>query len=474
MRMFLQVFTVSLFLTGSLTSPIYAQEQKKLISSPDIIPPATEEMQHPEYWISRIDGDPDRVIMTPEQINELNMKNRSRSLEKMDINGETYSLTHLNERFYHGLQFHFGDPLTMKPVPGDSLRNGIKRGQDYIAKRELYDRRWIPYTDAMKQEIIDSMDLDSIPATVKPRYGIICTHTLNRRVPTYQRAYGSQYGWLDLFQMGAFETGMPVAILHTTKDCDWYYVRSEFSFRWIPAANVAEGSVRNIRRLSEPEDFIVALAHKVPVYADRTFKIWITDFYQGARLALKNKTAGGYKVLVPYREENGSLEAVTGWVKPDAGVSVGFQPFTQRNIINTIFKLLYHPYGWGDSEHERDCCGIVRTVLDTFGIFTPRAPTHQFHYTDHVYIFPKETPKEEKYRIFDSCEPGITICGFSGHIMMYLGKVDDSYYVVHSNGYSYHDEEGTEIRVARTSVTDLELGGGSDIEKFTEIATFKP
>jgi len=37
-------------------------------SAPKILPGTTEAMQHPGFWISNIKGDPDKVIMTSEQI----------------------------------------------------------------------------------------------------------------------------------------------------------------------------------------------------------------------------------------------------------------------------------------------------------------------------------------------------------------------------------------------------------------------
>jgi len=131
-----------------------------------------------------------------------------------------------------------------------------------------------------------------------------------------------------------------------SKDSDWLYVKSEYSIGWVPAANVAVGLVKEIRSLAEPDYFIVAIAHKVPVYADRECKTWISDIYMGAQLKLKNKSPSGYNVLVPFRGSDGSLKTVNGWVKQDADVNVGFQHYTQRNVITTIFRLLNRPYDW--------------------------------------------------------------------------------------------------------------------------------
>ena len=55
MKYFLNMLIVSLFLTTFIVDFSIAQE-KKLTGAANIIPPATEEMQHPEFWISRIEG----------------------------------------------------------------------------------------------------------------------------------------------------------------------------------------------------------------------------------------------------------------------------------------------------------------------------------------------------------------------------------------------------------------------------------
>ena len=105
---------------------------------------------------------------------------------------------------------------------------------------------------------------------------------------------------------------------------------------------------------------------------------------------------------------------------------------------------------------------------------TPRWTTHELHSTDHVTVFPRGTTKEVKYRHLETCEPGITICGFGGHVVMYLGEVDGIHYVIHQSGYYYRDEEETDYRVGRVIVNDTELQGGSHIDHFIEISTFKP
>lgn len=464
-----------LILSILFTGPTHAQVQKKLLAAPDIVPPATAEMQHPEFWIARIKGDPDKVIMSREQIREFNRKNYTRSLETKDINGVSHTIEDvIVQGSFCGIHFHIEDPLAIKSITGDSLRVWFKRTKDYLKSGTFFDIRWLPYPETSKQELLEAMNEDDIPSVVKPRYGILVRNTFNRVVPTNEKVYTSQFGWLDMFQNADLDEGMPVAILHVSKNGDWYYVKSEYAFGWVSADNVAEGSVQEIKRLAEPDNFIVALAHKVPVYAGGDFKIWIMDLYQGSRLPLVKKSSSGYEVRVPYRQADGSLKAVTGWVKPGADVNIGFQEYTQRNVITTIFRLLNRPYGWVGTDHERDCVGAIKSVFGTFGIFVPRWTTFELYYSDHVTSFPANTPKEVKYRYLDQCEPGITVCGFNWHVVLYLGEVDGVHYVIHQNGYSYHDAEGNEVRVGRVSVNHSELEGGADIARWTELSVFKP
>ncbi len=446
----------------------------KAETAPKVIPPATEEMQHAEFWISKI-SNPDKLIMTTEQIIQLNKKNPTRSLQTSDINGNPYSIKKIvDNKDIIGVQFIFENPLTIKSFPGDSLITRLNRHRDYFESGNFFDRRQIEYDKDMKNALYEMIDFDSIPNTVIPRYGIITVHTLNRVMPTTLPAFSNTCGWLDQLQSASLDYGTPVAILHTSKSNDWYYVRSENAFGWIPAVNVAEGTVEQIEKIVTAEDFIVVTCHKVPMFADKEFRIFITDLYMGARLPLSRESDSGYEVVVPYRKANGFLESVRGWVKPYSSVSIGYQKFTQRNIIKTVFSVHYRPYGWNDSNNERDCCGTIRAVYKTFGILLPRWTSHQLHSSDHVYAFPRETPKNVKYEILDTCEPAITLIGHLYHIIMYLGKVDGIHYVIHQTGYDYKSENGSVMKVRRVNVNDTELEVGSHVDTWTEISVFKP
>jgi len=450
------------------------QQEADWDNAPKVVPRTTEEMQTPAFWINLIDGDPDKVVMTPDQIRTMNARNRSNPKPIKDINGDDYNIDSvISGRDRIGVVFAVENPLTMKSFPGDSLRARLETVKDNLLRRNFYDRRQMHYDDDMKQELVDGMNMNDIPNVIMPTYGITVKHTLNRIYPTNAPGYGSARSWLDNFQSTSIDVAMPVAILHSSADGDWLYVRSEISFGWIPAENVAVSSARQIADYLAEKDIVVALGYKVPVYTDYNFKSYITDLFIGSSYQLVKKTSTGYQVKLPFRSADGSLTVVDGWIKPDAKVSVGYQPFTQRNVINTMFNLLYRPYGWADSNHEFDCCGSIRVVLRTFGIKTGRWTSYELHSTDHVIAFPRDTDSKKKYELLKGHPGGITLVGNAGHICMYLGEVDGNHYVIHQGGYSYRVDDKT-FHFRRVNVNDAELDGGSNIRGWTEITTLTP
>ena len=448
-------------------------QTQNAVEAPLILPNTTADMQHPDFWINLLDH-PDRVILTRDQITEMNEKNRSRPVVIDDINGDPFSIERIVQRkgFSVGAMYHPVYPLDITRFPGDSLRARFAHHRDLL-NLELYDRRHVKYRDGVKREIIERTNESIIPDTISPRYGLLVKRTLNRAMPMNEAAYRGEKGWLDYIQSTGLETAMPVAVLHESADRDWYYVRSEISFGWVPATHVAFASRDGIEDYIHARNFIVAVDHRIPIYSDPAFTVFLTDFYMGARLRLVDKTGGGYTVDVPVRSADGSLDFIKGFIKPDAYVSIGYQPYTQRNIITTMFRVLNRPLGWADSDYERDCCGTIRAVHKTFGIISGRWVTHILHATDHVNAFPKETDKEVKYRILDSCEPGVCVIGNEWHIMMYLGKTAGKYYVIQQNGLDYKTDDGTVMQVRRVCVNETESGPAFNADFWTEISEIK-
>ncbi len=77
------------------------------MNAPRLSPNVTEEMRSPHFWVKKLKGDPDQVIMTPAQISELNMRNWKKTYEFTDDDGKKNSIV-----------LNICDPLTMKSISG--------------------------------------------------------------------------------------------------------------------------------------------------------------------------------------------------------------------------------------------------------------------------------------------------------------------------------------------------------------------
>ncbi len=451
-----------------------ASAQDEEYSAPRLIAPATAGMQKADFWIERLDGDPDEVMMSPAGIDRLNRANAVRPLETTDINGDPYSIADIVERKdVIGIRFRVADPLEMTPISGDSLRARFDRAERYLRDGKFWDRRQLEFDDAMKDDLIAKTAPASIPETVRPRYGILVRHSLSRVFPTEYPGWNRKGGRLDVFQATAVDMGTAVAVLHSSPEGDWLYCATELSLGWFKSENVAYGSPEEIRQYIDKEPFIVSIDHTVPVYGDRSMSSHMTDFYLGEKLPVTATDQGMYTVLEPFRDYDGSLRFVEGFIRSDAPVSEGYQSFTRRNVLETVFRLNYRPYGWADSFNERDCCGTMRSVYRTFGFIMPRWTTHELHFADRCHAFSRDTAREVKYGIIDGCQPGVTLVGHRGHISMYIGKAAGSYFVIHQSGYGYDGEDGKRYIVQRVSVNDTLLQGGSHVDTWTEIAEFR-
>ena len=99
-----------------------AQENKPK-HTPNALPGVEPEMLSPDYWIA-LNSDADKVIMTPEEINEFNEKNRERKVVFRDYYGKPDPLERDFElTLMKGPVMNLLKPLELpERLPGDSLR----------------------------------------------------------------------------------------------------------------------------------------------------------------------------------------------------------------------------------------------------------------------------------------------------------------------------------------------------------------
>lgn len=146
---------------------------------------------------------------------------------------------------------------------------------------------------------------------------------------------------------------------------------------------------------------------------------------------------GDIAALFPVKNQNGQYEERAIQLTQAVGAVCGFLPCTAENILKLAFSMLGEVYGWGGSLDSRDCSMMVHDIFACFGICLPKDTTGlQSLKGLDIFMDLTSYSKEEKEQILTRLRPG-AVLGFPGHVMIYLGKTGQDYYVISQTGHFY-------------------------------------
>ena len=438
-----------------LTGCAARQEQAVIYTGPVLVPAEEAlpgiptEVQYSDYWI-RTAPDPDRVILSLEEIEEFNSNNPLNGTSLVDV---------LN---------------LPEEIDGTSLRNHLASNARHLLESTYYVTENIPLEMSERHLIAALMDTLNVPDVIPLRFGVMLRREMGKIWPTTIPLM-SEPGDNEFDQgvVSSIDMGEPVTLLHTSKDGRWSFVQTYGFTCWISSNAVAFGNIETARELTDKTAPLLAVGHRVSVYGTPEDGVAVGNIQMGSYLPLRIAGNNFCEVLIPGRGENNELVAKRGYIRRGSDVTIGFLPYTLRNIYRQSFVLYGRRYGWGGMFEERDCSSFVLDVFRCFGFRLPRNST-QLLQASTVIIPLEKYDREARMEILKSAPCGITLLGNPGHIMIYLGNVMGTPYVIHSfwawrtpSGY------GSDIthRVARVTVTDLMLGDGSSKGSFIDRLT---
>ena len=214
----------------------------------------------------------------------------------------------------------------------------------------------------------------------------------------------------------------------------------------------------------------------IPIYTDAAFTSHAVTVPMGARLPFVEKTESRYAVTLPWRAPDGSLKFVTGYIRKEADVSVGFLPYTARNLYRQVFKLEGYPYGWGDLFDGRDCSRLVMDVFSTFGFNMPRNSRRQAAFNPAGRKDTKGLSEKDRISILKNLGNRPALLYMPGHIMLYLGTVDGRVYAIHS-AWALRESRMTgerSVMAGRVVVSDITRGSGTRGSLLNRVTAITP
>ena len=389
------------------------------------------------FWIGRL-GNPDESILTPAQIEKMNNT-------ILDENDEMANVTELGDTVSRQdlIEWLFEDP-----IPQD---------------KEMFDRKGRVIKGNFYKDVMDNINTTGITESNGLIFGAITKKADIRAFPTDEPVLKSPSAKdFDAFQYSTIYPPQPVALLHKSKDGKWGFFQTPFVRGWIKMDKIAFANKRTDitpnSQLPTPNRLVIT-GSRVMVFRDKKNNGNAEIIPMGTTFVLQGEDKNYWIVKFPEKDKEGQLQWIGAYIKKKADIHIGYLAYTKRNVINQAFKILGEGYGWGGRNGLRDCSSFIKDVFATMGIILPRHSSHQATSGQVLLSLDEAAPPEDIKRALDSAVPGITLLGLNGHIMLYLGNINGSYYSLHQF-FGYHDKDGFRT-VNKAVVTNLELGDGS-------------
>lgn len=415
-----------------------------------LAPNVTSSMCTPEYWISRT-RDAGRVLMTQEQIQELNTK----IVQTAEAN--VIDLSALPE-VYDG-------------------RDMADRMATFTSPEKLY-LNGEPVPESYYQAIRDNIKNSQVSRKMPLRYGFVVNHTVMKGYPygEFLSDSAADAEWDNLASAGIY-VNEPLAVYFFTGDGRFAFVKASFCAGWVPTEDIAvckdkaewdaARDMKNILVVTGEKVYLEAginavqtsekrlamgtVVERVPVSAGEVEETSMGSLVSG------RQTWNNYVVKLPCRRDDGSFYQELALVPANRDVSTRYLAYTTGNVITQAFKSLGNRYGWGGMLYGQDCSSYVRDVYRCFGLMIPRNTTWQGAMPVEMTLM-KDMTDADRIHALNEFMPG-TILQILGHEMLYLGCVDGKYYTINdiSSLVSPEDmgESPSVLRIRSVIVNDL-------------------
>ncbi len=442
MRMRLSLLLVFLL---AFAAPLRAEDNTPAIPPSGVIG-VTDAQLSPDFWIERASS-PNAVLMSKGAIDMQNAKVLHRDPSMYDI----------------------------AALPAKLSADQVKGWITKLSKRPdgtLYDAAGQPIPASLLDSWMNELALDAIPPEQSIRYGLIIKRADLRTFPNAYPAFDEPGDTdIDRNQESGIFPGTPVAIVHESRDRDWFFVISPRYAAWVARVFVAVGSKADVFGYANAAPYrVITGAHVHTVFTPEQPQVSQLDLDMGVRVPLakglppdqpvNGQTAyTSYTIELPIRNDDGSLKIVSALLQRNADSASDYMPLTRADIIRQAFKFLGERYGWGHAYDGRDCSGFVSDVYASMGVLMPRNTRDQSISPglDHT-TFDDNSSHDERMRAVAALDVGDLVY-IPGHVMMVIGSYGGMHYVIHdTGGISYYGADGAkhQVKLNAVSVTPLE------------------
>jgi hypothetical protein len=349
-------------------------------------------------------------------------------------------------------------------LPKEEIEEMFELGK-MILHKELYSHINYPMDQEKKTEIMNQLNLDSIPPLRTVQWALTIRECNIRALPTNKLAMEKADDYqFDQFQFTKINPGEALAVIHNTIDGQWSFVVSYFAQGWIESQDIALAyNKETVLDFFKASAFIVYTGESGDLYYDRECTRFAMEVRMGMKLPLIEEGEDYFCVRTPILDMHGRLSFAKGYLAKDSSVNIGFLPFTQENVARLAFLLKGSSYGWGGMFDGRDCSRFIFDIFKCMDLLLPRNSRSQSEAGLSSMDLTGFSPAQKEAIVVEKGVPFATLLNLPGHVMLYIGKEGNKPYVIHSL-WAYRENVLLEDRLRNVSqivVSDLHLGEGS-------------
>ncbi len=272
-------------------------------------------------------------------------------------------------------------------------------------------------------QMLDNRNINDIEDKDKITKGLIVKRTNLKSFPTDVHFFDSNGVYnFDRIQETELHVNTPILIIHESKDHNYSFVIAYNYSGWVKNESFAIANDKSWEYFVNNDAF--------GIITEPFLEIDGTLLDMSTKLPYKGVTANGYKLVLPLKNNDGYVDQKEIIISRDKA-HVGYLLYNKKNVYIQAFKYENIPYRWSGMDDGVDCSSYISNVYRTFGFMFPRNTADQNSSVGEIINLENKT-NIDKLNLIEKESPALLFQ--NGHVMIYLGKVDNNNYIIHASG----------------------------------------
>jgi len=269
----------------------------------------------------------------------------------------------------------------------------------------------------------------------------------------------------DYLQNSLIAPNKPILVSHYSKDREWVFIESSFTYGWVKAADIAFVPFKYTELYKKAEK-VFFVKEGIGIYDDKNF---LFRSRIGMMLPEITEDKKNFTVLAVSNYKISQPNYIKVKLSKDI-VHHGILKFSKKNIIDIFNEVSKVKYGWGGMYGQRDCSSILRDFYAPFGVWLPRNSYKQSKVGKIISL--KGLSDTEKIQVIkEKAIPFETLLYKRGHILLYVGIKNKKIIVFHNAWGIKTKKDSKEGRFIIGKPIFSTLKVGSDLKNYDKTAS---